>query len=67
MEIRKLKGIMASIFVDGFACSAGFGAIIDYVRTSDSIQFMFGLTLIAFGAIMAYTNFEALNEAEAKK
>jgi len=58
---------MSSVFVDGFACSTGFGAIIDYVRTSDSIQFVFGLTLIAFGALMAYMNFEALNEAETKK
>ena len=64
MEIKKVKRILISVFVDGFVCSTGFGAIIDYARTSDSIQFVFGITLVSMGMLGIYLNTQKVDDED---
>ena len=66
MEIKLVKRIIVSVFVDGFVCSAGVGALVDYARTNDSIQFVFGATLIALGALNLWQRLNKVNDEEAK-
>jgi len=66
MEIQRIKKLMIGTFVDGFVCSAGIGALVDYVRTMDSIQFVFGITLLVSGLFCLYLNFDKINGNEEK-